>query len=255
MAPRALDGVDRLEAGGVAGDFPRFRDATRLLAAPAALRREFDTHGYLFLAGLLPAATVLAVRRVVLDHCRAGGWLAAGRDGGSDALVPGRDPGDPDDAEWRVVLANVLADPALDALRDHAAIRAVLEALADGPVQSRAGDVLRVVPPGVAARTTPPHQDAQYIKADRLWTVWIPLGDCPPALGGLALLPGSHLRGLLPHGERGVTEPPADGWVTAHYRAGDALIFQRLTVHRALENRMPGALRLSVDFRFVPAPS
>ena len=86
-----------------------------------------------------------------------------------------------------------------------------------------------------------------------MWTVWIPLGECPPALGGLALLPGSHLRGLLPHGEGGIEEELAAGWVSAHYRPGDVLIFHGRTVHRALENRVAGALRLSADFRFVPA--
>ncbi len=77
-------------------------------------------------------------------------------------------------------------------------------------------------------------------------TTWVPLTDIPVRLGGLAVRPGSNLGPpLRPHvlgrGER--------GWATAHYPAGDALVFHCLTAHAALPNR-DTMLRLSGDFRW-----
>jgi ectoine hydroxylase-related dioxygenase (phytanoyl-CoA dioxygenase family) len=90
-----------------------------------------------------------------------------------------------------------------------------------------------------------------------LWTVWIPLGDCPLDLGGLAVAPGSHRHGLLPHagegtGQQGVDVAPEATWESADYRCGDVLAFHGLTLHRALENRTTHRLRLSADFRYEP---
>jgi ectoine hydroxylase-related dioxygenase (phytanoyl-CoA dioxygenase family) len=135
----------------------------------------------------------------------------------------------------------------------------VLERLYDGAVVCERGDTCRVFSPCSSALTTPPHQDYYYVRGDtRLWTAWIPLGDCPRELGGLAVLPGSQRHGLAPlagegSGKQGGDVDAAVTWMTTDFACGDVLMFSCLTTHRALENRTPDRLRVSADFRYVPA--
>src|SRR5262249_40042659 len=60
-------------------------------------------------------------------------------------------------------------------------------------------NIARVMVPNNNTLTTPPHQDFIHIQGTvEPYTAWIPLGDCPRALGGLEVLPGSHRLGVLP---------------------------------------------------------
>ena len=83
--------------------------------------------------------------------------------------------------------------------------------------------------------------------------MWIPLGDCPRRLGGLAVSPGSQRRGLFEHGEgtTGAAVRDDERWASTDYRCGDVLLFSALTLHRALPNESDD-VRLSVDFRYAP---
>ena len=96
--------------------------------------------------------------------------------------------------------------------------------------------------PDEKTRTDVPwHQDNGYGQLDPPddLTVWITLDDCDEANGCLWVIPGSHKRGLIPHhpvhglmaaevGEEGIPLP---------MRAGDAVIFGSLLLHRSLPNR------------------
>ena len=107
---------------------------------------------------------------------------------------------------------------------------------------------------------TPSHQDYLHIQgAEQTWTCWVPLGDIPQSLGGLAMLKGSHQSGLL-----GVTNAPGAGgletilcgldyeWQGCDFTAGDILTFHSHTVHKSLPNQHPDLIRLSCDFRYQP---
>jgi ectoine hydroxylase-related dioxygenase (phytanoyl-CoA dioxygenase family) len=124
--------------------------------------------------------------------------------------------------------------------------------------------VCRVFLPGAPEHTTPPHQDYFFLRenayaaSDRTWAAWIPLGDCPRAVGGLAVLPGSHRHGLLPHVARDRRGPqvalPAGGcWASSPLRTGDVVLVGCFTVHRGLPNASRDRVRLSVDLRYQPA--
>jgi ectoine hydroxylase-related dioxygenase (phytanoyl-CoA dioxygenase family) len=108
-------------------------------------------------------------------------------------------------------------------------------------------------------QTTPPHQDHWYTGGTtNLWTVWIALTEIPLALGPLAVLPGSHVKGLVPHdgqgaGRQGVQVIEDEQFAAAPLAAGDAIVFNCLTVHRALPNVTRDRVRLSVDYRYQPA--
>jgi hypothetical protein len=129
------------------------------------------------------------------------------------------------------------------------------------------------------------HCDIVYMGrgTKRLLTMWTPLGDIGPKIGGLTILEGSHRRQELLNGylERDVDRYCANGaeaeahargekgwngslsknpvairerfgsrWLTSpEFRMGDALIFGMAMVHGSLDNQTEW-LRLSVDTRY-----
>ena len=164
-----------------------------------------------------------------------------------------------DDRRWLALQERVLADARFAAVGDDPGLLAVLEALFGGPVLTRRGDICRLALPRALHLTTPPHQDHWYTGGTtNLWTVWIPLTETPLELGPLAVLPGSHLSGLWPHlgqgaGRQGVQVTDATRFASAPLAAGDAILFNCLTVHCALPNATRNRVRLSVDYRYQPA--
>lgn len=236
------------------------RDAGPLRHGGGALHREAEEQGYLFFRGGLEPEALLALRRAVLELCAERGWLVPDVPLMDGVASPAVRLGAQDD-EWVALQCEVAALPDFVALRRHPFILGVLERLFGGPPLDQRGDVCRVMSPAARDLTTPPHQDHFYIPdSGRLWTVWIPLGDCPLEVGGLAILAGSHRLGPLPHhvegpGQQGAEVTGDSVWATGSYRCGDVLMFSSLTLHRACENTTADRLRLSADFRYVPSPS
>ena len=79
-----------------------------------------------------------------------------------------------------------------------------------------------------------------------------PLGDCPRELGGLAIAPESHKRGLRDVRDRTITVAALDDseWRWSPMRSGDVLLFHSLTIHRARDNDRLDQIRFSSDFRY-----
>jgi hypothetical protein len=96
------------------------------------------------------------------------------------------------------------------------------------------------------------HKD--YRSVQDMFTSWVPLGDVPRTLGGLAVLPGSHRHSQVRYRPLDRLE---DGWLTADYEAGDVIVFHCLTTHAALPNH-EDRMRLSGEYRWQladrPAP-
>ncbi len=233
-----------------------FVDFTSLLPHPEKLRLQAQELGYACFRGLLPPADVMDLRRRILELCSGEGWLDAGAPilAGIAAkgcrVVEG-------EAAWFRFYAKAQRLRAFHALNHHPALLAAIGALIGGPVLPHPRVISRVVMPGTARHTTPPHQDYWYIHGTReTWTTWLPLGDCPSELGGLALLPGSHLRGVLPMrpslgpGGQEVDADLAGDWHTGPMHCGDVLVFNSLTVHQARDNHTADRVRLSADFRY-----
>ncbi|RYD33004.1 MAG: phytanoyl-CoA dioxygenase, partial [Verrucomicrobiaceae bacterium] len=132
------------------------------------------------------------------------------------------------------------------------------------------------------------HCDVVYMGrgSKKLLTMWTPLGDIDPRMGGLTILEGSHRRSDLLAGylDRDVDEyctnredasayaTGVKGWngslsknplaiqnkfqarwlTSPEFRMGDALIFGMTMVHGSLDNQTE-LIRLSVDNRYQPA--
>ncbi len=200
-----------------------------------AIRAESD--GYLYFRGLLDPSPVEALRsRVEELHQRL-------------PVPPGAAHDHPSFLELQRAVALL---PEWEALRRHPAILQTLEAMLGSPVDCECGDVCRVVPPGAPDTATPPHQDRFFLRQPaRIWTVWIPLGDCPLRLGPLALLPGSNRNGIQPHVENRIPEAQSSGWwAVSSMRSGDVLMFDSQTIHRACPNLTHNQIRFSADFRY-----
>jgi hypothetical protein len=249
-----VDGVGGVSGAARARPAGALRDATPLAGDAAALRARAASDGYLWLRGLLARDAVLALRRRALALCDAAGWLAA--DG--ELAAPGARVTGHDDPRMLAFQRAVLGLGEVAALRGDAALAGALAAVCGGPVEPTLGDVPRAAFPAAPDLTTPPHQDAHYVTGEPdLWTVWIPLGDCPVAHGALCLVPGSHRGGLVPHPPPGVaTEaavvPEGAAWAASDLACGDVVAFHGRTLHAACDNT-GDRLRLSIDFRYRPA--
>ena len=232
-------------------------------ASPQTLRTQFERDGYLFFRALVPEERVLQVRRDVMDLCEHAGWL----DPHSDSMQAKRrenvGPYSEGMPEYMPTYRQILRTPSFHDFPTEAALTRIAGAILDIAPQ----DVLvhprrigRITWPGFARATTPAHQDHFYIRG-ALDTVscWIPLGECPIELGGLAVWPGSHRNGFIEHSEhlegavggRGVPVDESQAtWHASDFGLGDALFFTSLTIHKALPNISGDTLRISTDNRY-----
>src|SRR5262245_19702615 len=206
------------------------------------IRRRAERDGYVFCRALVPRNPVDALRGYALTVASELDWLAADAPADTARAAAGVRLGAYDDPRWLAFLRRVMVHHSFAALRSAPEVAAVLTAILGARPESDAGDLCRVVSSDHPEHTTVAHQDRFYLPdgAPR-WSVWMPLGPCPLALGPLAVLPGSHRRGLRPHaGEvawrRAVDVADDAGWAASDLKPGDAILFSCLTVHRALPN-------------------
>lgn len=114
---------------------------------------------------------------------------------------------------------------------------------------------------------TPAHRDREYLDStrDQVITIWIPIGDCTPDMGGIAYLQGSHMMNYERLRE---SLTPVDGkpkaltrdlntlaqiverqWLYANCMAGDVVVHCADILHAALPCTS-SVMRLSTDIRF-----
>lgn len=234
--------------------------SNELLDDPAGLRARMDEEGYLFLRGILPTAVLAKLLDDVTTILHRIGWIRGGaaRLEAESLVLPCREG----EARYFEALDEIQQLETFHALAHEPALLAVMEMLLGEGAFPHPLGVMRLVFPDNPEVTTPPHQDYRNNQGTpRLTAAWIPLADCPLESGPLAVLPRSQRMGLLPlgfhlgPGNRQAVLPAAQNessWVTADFRAGDLLLFPSLTVHKALPNRHPSRMRLSVDFRYQP---
>lgn len=223
-----------------------------------ALQASLRDNSYLFFRGLIDAATTLTVRGRITDQLHALGWLAPGTDPMEARRGPGATGEGPSPSPaFFEAYARVQALQVFHELAHHQALVAVAADVLEEEVLVHPRKIFRVSPADDPKFVTPPHQDFRLIQGTvDVLTAWMPLGDCPDALGGLKVLAGSHVEGLRPCrtvvATGGVACDAADDdprWRSTDFQAGDVLFFHSLTVHGAKPNRTDH-LRLSADFRY-----
>ncbi|NBD28313.1 phytanoyl-CoA dioxygenase family protein [Paenibacillus glycinis] len=245
-----------------------FEDATPLLSRPEELRRVAAEKGYLFFKHFFARDEIMAMRCLLLGVLQEEGLLDPGKpllDGiGNQPAIDGLQP---EEINWngigttQQVYRKVQKLEAFHAFAHHPKMLAMFGGLFGERAFPHPRNIARIMLPSEALKVTPPHQDFLHIQGSAdTWTCWAPVGDVPRSLGGLSILEGSNNAGLL-----GVTAAEGAGgletilcnlgyeWAEGDYEAGDMVVFHSLTVHKALPNRHPGRVRLSLDLRYQPA--
>ena len=237
-----------------------FRDSSSLLHDPEKLRARMSEDGYLFMRAVAPKDEVLNARRDVLNLCKEAGWidptdLMAAKWSGAGPFTEG-------DAPYMKLYQQILRLKSFHELPAHPTFMNLMAKVLDSEVLLHNRRIGRVTFPNNTMQTTAAHQDYHYIRGTSdTYTIWLPLGDCPIALGGLALLRGSHKAGLIEHrmhaekkyAGHGLDDdqlPPGLQWDAGDFQAGDFLVFHSYTIHKALPNLTPDQLRLSTDNRY-----
>lgn len=243
---------------------------------PEAVRSAMTEDGYVYLPGFLDRAAVLDVRRELVSRLSA-----------LDFLTPGADPMD------AIAREGFGRPTATDLYRQLAVSNTPLQSLLYGGPMIKfwqdflGGDVLhfdftwiRATPPGGG---TAAHTDIVFMGrgTKQLYTAWVPYGDIPLELGGLAVLEHGHRHETIrtDYGSRDVDtycentgENPTAGpdpdqslldsdptrlrqtlggrWLTTNYAAGDLLVFGMFTPHVGIDNQTANQLRLSSDSRY-----
>jgi hypothetical protein len=221
------------------------------------LRARMAEQRYLFLPHLIDQTAIRQVRHDILAICAQAGWLAPGTNPDDAISAPGVHfvAGQP---EFGAVYTEIQKLESFHALAHQPGILALVGAIVQDEVLVHPRNIARVIFPQNTAYTTPAHQDFIHIKGSaETYTCWFPLGACPPELGGLAIMAGSHPDGILAHqpalgaGGKGiVTDPLPYHWVAGPLQIGDALLFHSHTVHKGLDNVTADRIRVSVDYRY-----
>ena len=235
------------------------QDATNLLDQRTELQQQASQDGYLFFSNLLDSTKVLNLRQKVMSICEKHGWTQSGTNcieglANLDLLVV--EGGDP---RWQDFYADVQRLSEFHQLALDENIIRVFEVLFGEKVLPHSRNICRLVFPNSSSHSTPPHQDNLYIGGStETWTAWIPCGECPEMLGGLAVAKGSHHQGKLDDkeavgpGGRQVEVSNDQIWVGVDYNCGDVIILHSLTVHQGRDNLSGNQLRASCDFRYQP---
>ena len=240
-------------------------DSTALQGDASGLRERMCSDGYLFLPRLVATERALAVKRDIMALLRE--HFIIEDDGAAEPLWSGGPQ--PTEAEYLAVYERIVELASFQALARSPEVIAVVEAVAEGPVQVWEQQLVRIVypdPDATAAQGVGAHQDGDPTlgyRASHFHTAWISLMKIDAAVGGLAVAPGSHRLGLLrsagaapssgagkPAAGYGL-DPAALTWVSSDFVPGSTVIFHCLTAHRGLPNHSD-RIRLSCDYRYQP---
>ena len=222
------------------------------------LQEVFREKGYLFFRSFFPKALIEEKREAVLHILHSEGWGKL-EHGKCIALSPAHSMHSP---SFYQCVRRLMEEEALHQLAEFPPLSQLMNRLLEKKVFCHPNKMIRVTYPYHLnpKDKVPPHQDLFHVKGEReTLTAWIPLGNYPSEAGGLLVAPETHKRGLFPvkwsgKGRARTSESALEKivWYTTHYRMGDLLILDALTLHQSGKNEQDH-FRLSLDCRFSSA--
>jgi len=233
-------------------------EANQLLDNVAALRERLAADGYLLFRSVVPVERLSELREQITRILADQGWIEDGEKR-MDAIARGRPRREGQPRFFRAHDKIVKLEALHSLAHEPHLMNVMRKALGDSAFPHPLS-IVRLIFPDSPELSTPPHQDYPNNQGTpNLTAAWMPLADCSVKDGSLAVLEGSHKRGVLPlrfhlgAGNRQAVLPEEFSslrWVGADFRLGDLVLFPSLTVHKAMENHNPERMRLSVDFRY-----
>jgi hypothetical protein len=226
------------------------------------LRRD----GYLYLKGHLNPETANSFRGYYFEQLEGANITAPG----TDPQEGISSPEDVDRAKMREVLfGTIVPGSEYQTLCAHPDIAGWFSWFLQDEAHLHRRKIIRHTKPGEAGigTATQAHYDLVYLRegSDRVLSMWIPLGDCPVARGGLAYLENSH-HWVMAQERAGTLAQPAASitadlpgladkhntrWLVTDYEAGDVMVHSAHMVHASTDNVDPAnKLRLSTDIRY-----
>jgi len=234
------------------------RSSNDLLADADGLRARMEEDSYLYFEQVIDPDRVAALREDILDVLLDAGWIAGAhyKQHAVTLVTPLRE----NDEAFQEVYQAVQRLERFHSLAHEEHLAEIMRQVVGPTAFAHPLKIARLSFPSNFEVSTPPHQDYPNNQGTVALTAsWVPVGDVPRSMGGLAVLRGSHRYGVLPldhhpgAGNRQAIIPPAMleelRWVTTDYAAGDVLLFPSTTVHASMNNATD-SLRLSVDFRY-----
>jgi Phytanoyl-CoA dioxygenase (PhyH) len=232
----------------------------------AMLWNRLRKDGYLYLPNFLPREMVLEFREYYFDEMKDSGLTTTVA--GAASGVAGVGPVDRG-ALRTAIFDRVIPGQRYETLTSQPPIRDWFHWLLDDDVHLHKRRIIRHIRPGESGigTATQAHYDLVYLRegSERVLSMWIPLGDCPIEMGGLAYLEGSH-HWVMAEERNGMLKRPAASitanlpaladehdsrWLLANYEAGDVMVHSSYIVHASTDNVDPAnRIRLSTDFRY-----
>lgn len=203
-----------------------------------ARRLQFDSEGYVIIRELLPAADLALLQQNLDRYIRE----VVPRLSDADAFYDNRSR-----PETLKQLQHMEHDPFFADYADHPVWNGVAEQLLGEPVRGQGTEWFNK--PAGTNHVTPPHQDNYYfcLTPPQVLTMWLALDPVDEENGCLRYVPGSHLRGVRPHGRtqtlgfsQGITDYGPEDYareVPILLQPGDVVIHHGNTIHRADANR------------------
>ncbi|GAA3862381.1 phytanoyl-CoA dioxygenase family protein [Leifsonia kafniensis] len=226
------------------------------------LRRD----GYLYLPQQLQADLVNGFREYYFSTMAETGIIAPGThpaDGIGRAACADREK------VHGVLFGDIVPGVRYEELTTHPDVKGWFQWFLGDDVHLHKRKIIRHLMPGETGigTATQAHYDLVYLRegSERVLSMWIPLGDCPPEMGGLTYLEGSHHWALADERERGNRRPAASitadlpglaekhdsRWLLADFAAGDVVVHSSYVVHASTDNvDALGRIRLSTDIRY-----
>lgn len=234
------------------------RSSNDLLGDAAGLRGRLEEDSYLYFEQVIDPARIAALRDDILDVLLEAGWIAGAhfKEHAVSLVTPMRE----NDELFQEVYQRVQRLERFHTLAHAPELVAIMQQVVGPTAFPHPLKIARLSFPENHEVSTPPHQDFPNNQGtETLTAAWVPIGDAPISMGGLAVLRGSHRYGVLPldyhpgAGNRQALIPmpmrEALRWVTTDFAAGDVLLFPSTTVHASLHNGSD-SMRISVDFRY-----
>jgi hypothetical protein len=235
------------------GGVKPFREIRATELDSRVLREHIASYGYVLIRNLLFPRDLNLLLTEITQTASAAKWLDPTRPPLDRIARPGVTFTESDPA-FRRVSDQVFNLEAFHAVPHHPTLRAMMELLVGPHLLVHPKPIPRLVFPSTERFRPIPRQDHHAIAGDpQTFTAWIPLHDCPPKLGPLQILEGSHRYGLQKTSPGAIVIPidsvRGDTWASGRVNAGDVLIFHSLAVHAATRNTS-NQLRVCLDCRF-----